>query len=77
MTPNEEGELRQLLWITIQQQKCAAKTKFFSAEAAQIHRGSHSRRTPPKLHAYHCQWCGFYHLTSAKQRPVEHERRAA
>ncbi|HQR21888.1 MAG TPA: hypothetical protein PKV98_13525 [Burkholderiaceae bacterium] len=77
MTPNEEGELRQLLWIVREQQKCAAKTKFYSAQAAQIHRGPHARRTPPKMSAYLCPWCGFYHLTSLKPRQVEHERRAA
>jgi len=79
MTNDEELELRQLLWITHQRKKCEAKQKFFSKEAATMHRCHGSARTPPKLYPYHCDWCGWWHNTSNKPRAtdVSAERQAA
>ena len=74
MTAAEEAELRQLIWVDWQKKKCAAKTKFYSAEAAQVHDNGHRKHTPPKLWSYQCAWCGFWHMTSSRPRE---ERRAA
>jgi hypothetical protein len=80
-TREMEAELRQLLWISWERQKCRAKTKYGSqgtaeSMAAHISRKWREDRKIKKrvLRAYECRWCGCWHLTTV---PVERVREAA
>ena len=68
MSELELAELKQLSWLELQRQKCAAKTKYFNEASAKEAAKRRPKKPHGKMRVYYCSYCGWWHM--AKAHPV-------
>ncbi len=72
--PNTSEAVKKKLREQLEVQKCLAKQRYMTEEAAEIRshyfnnesRGTSKKKT--KTHVYKCRTCGFFHLTTQERR---------